>query len=104
LFYSNQPIDTSIQDDRHPANQADHPRVPWTRGREGAHVQRAHGIRAETPSRPPQNVPDLGKLQRRSVPLPRDQGSRHACLRRTDLRPRSDADLEVVLRQDLRNN
>ena len=94
----------SIQDDRHRANQADHPRIPRTPGRKGGPVQRGDGIRVETPSRAPQDVPDLGKLQRRSVPLPRGQGSRQDRVRRTDVRPRSDADLEVVLRRDLRND
>ena len=97
-------FDTPIQDDRHRANQADRPRFPRTPGRKGGPVQRGDGIRVETPSRAPQDVPHLGKLQRRSVPLPRGQGSRYACPRRTDLRPRSDADLEVVLRRDLRND
>ena len=67
-------------------------------------MQRGDGIRVETPSRAPQDVPDLGKLQRRSVPLPRGQGSRQDRVRRTDVRPRSDADLEVVLRRELRND
>ena len=67
-------------------------------------MQRGDGIRVETPSRAPQDLPDLGKLQRGSVPLPRDQGSRQDRVRRTDLRPRSVADLEVVLRRDLRNH